>query len=120
MNWHAAVPGRYRVSRRISTDAKHANTKPSACFAIYGFDIFLDRKLNPFVIEVNRSPSFSCDSPLDRDIKFVDSLPRMLPTEAFALLRPQHPPVPRAHTCGTVHDPPLSLSLSLSLSQHIT
>jgi hypothetical protein len=60
------------VSRRITSDffKKQTPEAPSNCFAIYGFDIFLDRKLKPFVIEVNRSPSFSCDSPLDRTIKY--------------------------------------------------
>lgn len=42
----------------------------SNCFAILGFDVFLDHRLRPYVIEVNRSPSFTCDAPLDRDIKY--------------------------------------------------
>lgn len=29
----------------------------------------VNRKLKPYVIEVNRSPSFTCDSELDREIK---------------------------------------------------
>jgi tubulin polyglutamylase TTLL6/13 len=29
----------------------------------------LDNKLTPWVIEVNHSPSFTCDSPLDTKIK---------------------------------------------------
>nr|KAJ3418652.1 Tubulin polyglutamylase ttll13P [Polyrhizophydium stewartii] len=41
----------------------------SQCFEILGFDIFLDAKLKPWVLEVNHSPSFTCDSPLDREIK---------------------------------------------------
>lgn len=44
----------------------------SACFEILGFDIILDRKLKPWVLEVNHSPSFTTDSKLDREIK--DSL----------------------------------------------
>jgi hypothetical protein len=34
-----------------------------------GFDIFLDHKLKPWVLEVNHSPSFTCDSDLDTRIK---------------------------------------------------
>ncbi|KAJ3025103.1 UNVERIFIED_CONTAM: Tubulin polyglutamylase ttll6 [Siphonaria sp. JEL0065] len=41
----------------------------SQCFEILGFDIFLDKKLKPWVLEVNHSPSFTCDSPLDLDVK---------------------------------------------------
>jgi tubulin polyglutamylase TTLL6/13 len=41
----------------------------SQCFEILGFDILLDTKLKPWVLEVNHSPSFACDSKLDFDIK---------------------------------------------------
>ncbi|OMJ76805.1 hypothetical protein SteCoe_23741 [Stentor coeruleus] len=39
------------------------------CFEILGFDVIIDKKLNPYVLEVNHTPSFSTDSPLDRTIK---------------------------------------------------
>lgn len=41
----------------------------SQCFEILGFDIFLDSKLKPWLLEVNHSPSFSCDSNLDLEVK---------------------------------------------------
>lgn len=41
----------------------------SQCFEILGFDIMLDSKLKPWVLEVNHSPSFTCDSELDKEIK---------------------------------------------------
>ncbi len=39
------------------------------CFEILGFDIFLDAQLKPWILEVNHSPSFSTDSPLDFKVK---------------------------------------------------
>lgn len=41
----------------------------SMCFEILGFDIFLDEKLKPWILEVNHAPSFTTDSPLDFKIK---------------------------------------------------
>lgn len=53
-NYRACFPNHYRGS---------------ACFEILGFDILVDRKLKPYVLEVNHSPSFTTDSKLDREIK---------------------------------------------------
>lgn len=39
------------------------------CFEILGFDIFIDEKLKPWILEVNHTPSFTTDSPLDFKIK---------------------------------------------------
>ena len=39
------------------------------CFELFGFDVFLDSKLDPHLIEVNISPSLMGSSPLDRRIK---------------------------------------------------
>ncbi|CAE1276358.1 TTLL6_13 [Acanthosepion pharaonis] len=45
------------------------HTKTSACFEILGIDIMIDKKLKPLILEVNHSPSFNTDSPLDKEIK---------------------------------------------------
>lgn len=39
------------------------------CFELLGFDIFLDANLKPWILEVNHSPSFTTDTPLDFKIK---------------------------------------------------
>lgn len=43
----------------------------TACFQLLGFDILLDDQLNPYVLEINHSPSFYTDTKLDLEIKQV-------------------------------------------------
>eukprot|EP00667_Euglena_gracilis_P008731 EG_transcript_8849 len=50
------------------------------CFEILGFDIMPDHRGKVYLLEVNHSPSFTCDSPLDTRIKSA------LITETMALL----------------------------------
>ncbi|KAF5829028.1 tubulin-tyrosine ligase family-domain-containing protein [Dunaliella salina] len=42
---------------------------PSKCFEILGFDILFDEQLQPWLLEVNHSPSFACDTKLDYQVK---------------------------------------------------
>lgn len=40
-----------------------------ACFEILGFDILIDHKLRPYILEVNHSPSFHTSDVIDKDVK---------------------------------------------------
>ncbi|XP_076122853.1 tubulin polyglutamylase ttll6-like [Alosa pseudoharengus] len=48
---------------------RHVACGSGACFEILGFDVLLDHRLKPWVLEVNHSPSFTTDSRLDREVK---------------------------------------------------
>ncbi|KAL7746068.1 Tubulin polyglutamylase ttll6 [Sorochytrium milnesiophthora] len=52
----------------------------SPCFELLGFDIMLDHCLRPYVIEVNHSPSLSCETKVDYATKdaLLDDVFRML------------------------------------------
>jgi tubulin polyglutamylase TTLL4 len=41
----------------------------NACFEIYGFDVIIDAKLRPWLLEVNVAPSLSSSSPYDKQVK---------------------------------------------------
>lgn len=41
----------------------------SHCFEILGFDVLIDEKLKPWLLEINSAPSFSTDTPFDFKIK---------------------------------------------------
>lgn len=47
------------------------NYENNVCFEVYGFDILIDRNAKPWLLEINHTPSFSTDSPLDLDVKFA-------------------------------------------------
>ena len=50
--------------------ARPQNSEESLWFQILGFDIMLDNKLKPWLLEVNHSPSFTTDSELDFMLKY--------------------------------------------------
>lgn len=39
------------------------------CFQLFGFDILIDSKLEPWLLEVNLSPSLACEADIDFQIK---------------------------------------------------
>lgn len=46
-----------------------SNRVNSLCFEILGFDVLIDEKLKPWLIEINHAPSFATDTPFDFKIK---------------------------------------------------
>ncbi|CAF3588851.1 unnamed protein product [Rotaria sp. Silwood1] len=56
-------------------------TSESVCFELLGFDILIDKKLKPWILEVNRCPSFDVNRQIEFDIKIK------LLYETFDLLR---------------------------------
>lgn len=50
------------------------------CFQILGFDVMIDKNFKPWLIEVNQSPSFATDSPLDYKTK------KAVLADAFSML----------------------------------
>lgn len=52
----------YRTCRPHDVENSH-------CFEILGFDVMIDHKLRPWLLEVNHSPSFATESDLDYDLK---------------------------------------------------
>jgi hypothetical protein len=42
---------------------------PFSCFELLGFDLLIDKYGQPWLLEVNHSPSLATDTPLDRELK---------------------------------------------------
>lgn len=56
----------------------------SMCYEVLGFDVILDSDLNHYILEVNHTPSFATDSPLDWEIK------QKLITDTLNLVQASH------------------------------
>ena len=51
------------------TNIHNDNFGNDMCFEVLGFDVMIDHKLNPVLLEINYTPSFTTDTPLDIYIK---------------------------------------------------
>ena len=51
------------------TNIHNDNFANDMCFEVLGFDVMIDHKLNPVLLEINYTPSFTTDTPLDIYIK---------------------------------------------------
>ena len=60
---------RSRKRQKAPSAAALAAAQGCRCFEVLGFDVLIDADLKPWLIEVNHSPSFNIDSPLDCTIK---------------------------------------------------
>lgn len=58
----------YKICRPREKDPKKFSNK--MCFELLGFDIILDKKCKPYLLEVNHAPSFTCDASIDYEIKY--------------------------------------------------
>jgi tubulin polyglutamylase TTLL6/13 len=45
----------------------HAGNR--SCFELLGFDVLIDKKFKPFLLEVNHAPSFNDDTEVDKHVK---------------------------------------------------
>eukprot|EP00941_MAST-03F_sp_MAST-3F-sp1_P004637 g4637.t1 len=83
------IAGQPAIAREYSSVFPHAEategskSNGSKCFELLGFDIMLDDKLKPWLIEINASPSLNSDTKIDKRIKgeMIENIFRMLSTQ---------------------------------------
>ena len=60
------LPNTYQFNTSSQVDT---NKKNNNCFELLGFDILIDECFNPWLLEVNLSPSLNTDTQLDFKVK---------------------------------------------------
>lgn len=71
----AAQPSLVNTARNLNITSR--DDRGLASFELLGLDVMLDKNLKPWLIEVNHSPSFACESDIDQKIKsklLIDTL----------------------------------------------
>lgn len=58
-----------KLSHLYQTSAPSKFAKGKNCFEIFGFDFLIDESMNPYLLEVNHTPSFRISSEVDREVK---------------------------------------------------
>ena len=78
--------------------------KGNSCFEILGFDVLCDENLQPWLLEVNHAPSFTCDSPLDFKVKagVAEEALQLLGTEVASADKKAHASSRSSTVGGTV------------------
>ena len=57
------------IEEVTKNEIKKSNIGRGNCYELFGYDILLDNYLNPWLLEINLSPSLAFESPLDLKIK---------------------------------------------------
>ena len=55
----------WKDAERLQENLFSSKIDGGRCFQMMGFDIFLDKKCKPYIIEINHNPSFKLPTPLD-------------------------------------------------------
>lgn len=61
----ALIAAESPIMNKLAASTPHRNV----CFELYGFDILIDDKMRPWLLEVNVGPSLSSSAPIDKRIK---------------------------------------------------
>lgn len=61
----AIISGERHIGGAVKRNLEHRNN----CFELFGFDVLIDDKFRPWIMEINLSPSIACEAPLDFKIK---------------------------------------------------
>lgn len=59
----------YTTLRHVYRATFHNHRFRSGGFEVLGFDIIIDRKMKPLILEINQSPSFHTDQEVDLEVK---------------------------------------------------
>eukprot|EP00347_Sterkiella_histriomuscorum_P013399 403364853 len=57
------------IDDHVNSQIRKSQVNRNNCYELFGYDIILDNNLNPWLLEVNLSPSLAFESPLDLKIK---------------------------------------------------